>query len=402
MFAIRAATAYDGIRFLDEGVTVLVEGDRVVGVEGPHHDPPADCEVTTYDGTLLPGLIDTHVHLVADASMGSLERSTALSDGELDAVIDAMLLSQARAGVTTVRDLGDLRYRTLAARDAQRPGRPRLRCAGPPLTVPDGHCHFLGGAVVGTEAIVAAVAERVERGVDVVKVMASGGMLTPDSDIMGIQFSPEELATAVRAAHDAGLRIVAHAHSLAGVHHALDAGVDGIEHFTCLTDAGMTTSDELLTRVAATAVVVCSTMGTDISRLPPIETLPPVIQNLIKTLGLTADGHQRGREEQVERMRQHGVAVVTGTDAGVAPSKYHGIAWLAVLQLTESGYSLEEALATATSYAARVLSLENVTGRLAPGLAADLLVTDGDLRADPSSLGRPAAVWVRGELVSAE
>lgn len=402
MFAIRAATAYDGIRFLDEGVTVLVEGDRVVGVEGPHHDPPAGCDVATYDGTLLPGLIDTHVHLVADASMGSLERSTTLSDEELDTVIDAMLLSQARAGVTTVRDLGDLQYRTLAARDAQRPGRPRVQCAGPPLTVPDGHCHFLGGAVVGTEAIVAAVAERVERGVDVVKVMASGGMLTPDSDIMGIQFSPEELATAVRAAHDAGLRIVAHAHSLAGVDHALDAGVDGIEHFTCLTDAGMTTSDELLARVAASGVVVCSTMGTDVSRLPPVETLPPVIQNLIKALGLTADGHQRGREEQVERMREHGVAVVTGTDAGVAPSKYHGIAWLAVLQLTESGYSLEEALATATSYAAQVLGLENITGRLAPGLAADLLVTDGDLRADPACLRRPAAVWVRGELVASE
>jgi imidazolonepropionase-like amidohydrolase len=402
MFAIRAATAYDGIRFLDEGLTVLVEGDRVVGVEGPRHEPPTGCEVTTYDGTLLPGLIDTHVHLVADASMGSLERAPDLSDDELDAVIDAMLLSQARAGVTTVRDLGDLRYRTLAARDAQRPGRPRVQGAGPPLTVPDGHCHFLGGAVVGTEAIVAAVAERAERGVDVVKVMASGGMLTPGSDIMGVQFSPEELATAVRATHDAGLRIVAHAHSLAGVQHALDAGVDGIEHFTCLTHAGMTTSDELLARVAASGVVVCSTLGTDVSRLPPFETLPPVIQGLIKTLGLTEDGHQHGREEQVHRVREHGVAVVTGTDAGVAPSKYHGIAWLAVLQLTESGYSLEEALATATSYAARVLGLEHVTGRLAPGLAADLLVTDGDLRADPTSLGRPAAVWVRGELVPAE
>lgn len=399
MFAIRAATAYDGLRFLDGGVTVLVEGDRVVGVEGPRHEPPAGCEVATYDGTLLTGLIDTHVHLVADGSMGGLERSADLSDDDLDAVIDAMLLRQAAAGVTTVRDLGDVRYRSLAARDAQRPGRPRVRCAGPPLTIPDGHCHFLGGAVVGTEAVVAAVAERAQRGADVVKVMASGGMLTPNSDIMGVQFSPEELATAVRATHDAGLPIVAHAHSLAGVEHALDAGVDGIEHFTCLTDAGMTTSDELLARVAVAGVVVCSTLGTDVSKLPPFDTLPPVIQDLIKTLGLTGDGSQRGRDEQVRRAREHGVAVVTGTDAGVTPSKYHGIAWLAVLQLTDSGYSLEEALATATSYAARVLGLENVTGRLAPGLAADLLVTDGDLRGDPTSLSRPAAVWVRGEKV---
>ncbi len=399
MFAIRAATAYDGLRFLDEGVTVLVERDRVVGVEGPRHEPPAGCEVTTYEGTLLPGLIDAHVHLVADGSMGGLERSPDLSDDDLDAVIDQTLLRHARAGVTTVRDLGDVRFRTLVARDAQRPGRPRVQCAGPPLTMPDGHCHFLGGAVVGVEAMVAAVAERAERGVDVVKVMASGGMLTPGSDIMGVQFSPQELATAVRAAHDAGLRIVAHAHSLAGVQHALEAGVDGIEHFTCLTEAGMTTSDELLARVAAAGVVVCPTNGTDVTRLPPFETLPPRVQELIDALKLREEGTEHGRAGQLRRLRQHGVSIVNGTDAGVAPSKDHGIAWLAVLQLIDSDYTLEEALATATSYAARVLGLENVTGRLAPGLAADLLVTDGDPRTDPASLSRPAAVWVRGESI---
>ncbi len=399
MRVIRAASAFDGVRFVDDGVTVLLDDDRIVGVEGPHHEPPAGCEVATYDGTLLPGLIDTHVHLVGVATMGGLESAPDLDDDALDAVVDEMLLRQARHGVTTVRDLGDVRYRTLAARDAHRPGRPRLHCAGPPLTVPDGHCHFLGGAVLGVEAVAAAVRERAERGADVVKVMASGGMLTPDSDIMGVQFSPEELSAAVRASHDAGLPVVAHAHSLAGVRHALDAGVDGIEHFTCLTDAGMTTSDALLRQVAGAGVVVCPTAGTDVTRLPPLETLPPAVRDLIEALGLTREGAQRGRLEQLRRLREHGVAVVNGTDAGVAPSKDHGNAWLAVLQLTDSGYSLADALATATSYAARVLGLESETGRLTPGLAADLLVTDGDLRTDPEALGRPAAVWVRGEQV---
>jgi len=399
MQVIRAASAFDGIRFVDDGVTVLVDGDRIVGVEGPHHEPPAGCEVATYDGTLLPGLIDTHVHLVGDATIGGLERAPDLDDDALDAVIDEMLLRQVRHGVTTVRDLGDVRYRTLAARDLRRPGRPRLLCAGPPLTVPDGHCHFLGGAVLGVEAVVAAVRDRAERGVDVVKLMASGGMLTPDSDIMGVQFSPEELAAAVRASHDAGLPVVAHAHSLAGVQHALDAGVDGIEHFTCLTDAGMTASDALLRQVADAGVVVCPTAGTDMTRLPPLETLPPRLLDLIDALGMREDGSPRGRVELLRRAREHGVAVVNGTDAGVAPSKDHGNAWLAVLQLTDSGYSLAEALATATSYAARVLGLESETGRLAVGLAADLLVTEGDLRSDPDALARPAALWVRGEQV---
>jgi imidazolonepropionase-like amidohydrolase len=399
MQVIRAASAFDGVRFVDDGVTVLVDDGRIVGVEGPHHEPPVGSEVATYAGTLLPGLIDSHVHLVADATMGGLERAPDLVDDALDAVIDEMLLRQARHGVTTVRDLGDVRYRTLAARDELRPGRPRVQCAGPPLTVPDGHCHFLGGAVLGVGSVETAVRERAERGADVVKVMASGGMLTPDSDIMGVQFSPEELAAAVRASHDAGLLVVAHAHSLAGVRHALDAGVDGIEHFTCLTGAGMTASDALLRQVADAGVVVCPTAGTDVTRLPPFDTLPPRLRDLIDALGMREDGSPGGRVELLRRAREHGVAVVNGTDAGVAPSKDHGNAWLAVLQLTDSGYSLAEALATATSYAAHVLGLETETGRLTPGLAADLLVTDGDLRSDPEALARPAEVWVRGEQV---
>lgn len=399
MHVIRAGSAFDGVRFVGDGVTVLVDGDKIVGVEGPRHEPPDGSEVATYDGTLLPGLVDTHVHLVADATMAGLESAPDLDDDALDAVIDEMMLRQVRQGVTTVRDLGDVRYRTLAARDERRPGRPRLHCAGPPLTVPDGHCHFLGGAVVGVEAVVSAVQERAERGADVVKVMASGGMLTPDSDIMGVQFSPEELAAAVRASHEAGLPVVAHAHSLAGVRHALDAGVDGIEHFTCLTDAGMTGSDALLRQIADAGVVVCPTSGTDVTKLPPFDTLPRRLRDLIDALGIQEDGSPRGRVELLRRAREHGVAVVNGTDAGVTPSKDHGNAWLAVLQLTDSGYPFAEALATATSYAARVLGLETETGRLTPGLAADLLVTDGDLRTDPAALARPAAVWVRGEQV---
>jgi imidazolonepropionase-like amidohydrolase len=158
----------------------------------------------------------------------------------------------------------------------------------------------------------------------------------------------------------------------------------------------MTASDALLRQVAEAGVVVCPTAGTDLTRLPPFDTLPPRLRDLIDALGMREDGSPRGRVELLRRARGHGVAVVNGTDAGVAPSKDHGNAWLAVLQLTESGYSLAEALATATSYAAHVLGLEAETGRLAPGLAADVLVTDGDLRSDPDALARPAAVWVRG------
>ncbi len=253
MHAIQAAHAFDGDRFLPGGATVLVDGDVIGGVEPGGFEPPEGVEVTSYDGTLLPGLIDAHVHLVSDGSMGALERAGTADDATLDATIETALHDQVAAGVTTVRDLGDVGYRTLAWRDRAEAGLPRIVAAGPPLTTPGGHCHFLGAEASGVDGVRAAVAEHTARGVDVVKVMASGGMLTVGSDVFGVQFTADELRAAVDAAHDAGLRLLAHAHSLAGIEHALAAGVDGIEHFSCLAETGASWSDELLARVAAAA-----------------------------------------------------------------------------------------------------------------------------------------------------
>ena len=396
MHAMRAARAFDGERFLDDGVTLLVDDDRIVGVEGPRHAPPDGCEVTTYDGTLLPGLVDTHVHLVADATIGGLERTGTATHDEIDEVIDAMLLRQAAAGVTTVRDLGDRHYRTLAARDAARAGRPRVVAAGPPLTVPGGHCHYLGGEVSGGAGIDAAVAEHVDRGVDVLKVMASGGMLTPGTDVVGAQFTADELTHVVRRGHEAGLPVLAHAHSLAGARHALAAGVDGIEHFTCFVEGGVSTPDDLLVDLARNGVVVCATPGADPERIPPLEQAPPQIRDLFRRFGMTPEELSFGAGARLRRARELGVVLVSGTDAGIGPMKDHGCQWRAMVQLLDAGCSVAEVLASGTSLAARVCRVDDRTGRLAAGLAADLLVVDGDLRADPAALGRPVAVWVRG------
>jgi hypothetical protein len=191
--------------------------------------------------TVLPGLIDTHVHLVAGSGVGALDRVPGLGDDELDTVITEGLRRQLAAGVTTVRDLGDLRYAVVNRRDVQRAGRtrepePTIVASGPPLTSVDGHCHFLGGEVANRDQISAAMREHVQRGVDVVKVMASGGMFTPGSDVMGTQFSADNMRSMVELAHDAGLPITAHAHSLAAVEQSVDAGVDCIEHCSCVTE----------------------------------------------------------------------------------------------------------------------------------------------------------------------
>src|SRR6478609_3774041 len=196
-WALRAGRAFDGARFLPDGATVVIEGDRVVGVEAAAFCPPDGVPVTDVDGTLLPGLVDCHVHLVASGAFpgtpGSLEW--------------AGTAAPAAVGVTTVRDLGDAGYRALEHRGREVEGLPRVVAAGPPITIPLGHCWFLGGDVDPDDpgALDRAVAERVERGVDLVKVMASGGFLTPGSDQLGAQFDVAPLRDLVGVAHEAGL-----------------------------------------------------------------------------------------------------------------------------------------------------------------------------------------------------
>lgn len=393
MYAFRAAHAFDGDRFLRGGATVLLEADRIVGVEAGRADLPAGVEVTEYAGTVLPGLFDCHTHLVADATFGGLERAGTMPDEALDAVVADSLRAHAFAGVTTVRDLGDRGYRTLAFRE--RPGLPRVVASGPPLTTPEGHCHFLGGAVDGD--LLGAVAERVERGVDVIKVMASGGFATPGTDQLGAQFTRDELRAVVEEAHRVGLPVVAHAHSLVGMQNALAAGVDGIEHFTGLTPQGPRIDEDLLDEVARRGVYVDLTMGNDRSLHALMPAPPPPVAELMARLGVTSfDALYTSRLSELSRLREHGVPLITGVDSGMGPMKRHGNAWRNVGDLVEGGYPVAEALAAATSVAAEACGLGDETGRLAEGYAADLLVVDGDLAQDPSLLSQPREVLVRG------
>lgn len=399
MFAVRAPHAFDGSRFLEGGATVLVEDGRIVGVEAADFPVPDGCEVSSYDGTLMPGLVDAHVHLVSDAGLGSLERVGGLGQDEIDAEINRSLAAQATKGVTTVRDLGDRDYSTLAARDRRTPGEPRILASGPPITTPGGHCHFLGSPAAGADELRRAVAVHHERGVDVIKVMASGGFLTPGTDMLGAQYEAGDIQVVVEAAHDVGLRVLAHAHSVRGIEAALAGGVDGIEHFTGICEDGSVLSDDLLDRVAAAGVQVDPTMGSDLSLVGLLPPPPPQVAEIMQRLNLDPLTFFKQRFAQVGRMRERGVRVVPGVDSGAMPLKAHGNAWIAVTDLVRGGYPVDEALAAGTSGAAAACGVGEVTGRLAAGYDADLLVADGDLAADPAGLGRPQAVVVRGVLV---
>lgn len=394
MYAVRATSCFDGTGFVAGGATVLIEDGRVLGLEPFGYEVPEGCEVTAYDGTLLPGLIDVHTHLVTDSGPNALDRVPGYSTDEQDAVVAESLRRQLSAGVTTVRDLGDRDFAVVDRRPGGAVVEPRVVAYGPPVTSPFGHCHFLGGEVAGPEAIRAAVRERVERGADGVKVMASGGVSTPGTDVLLTQFSDEDLRLLVDETHAAGLPITAHAHGTPSVRQALSAGVDGIEHCSCVTDRGFGDADDALVEaLAASGVAVCPTMGLDMGAASEP---PPAIRAMMARFGTTAADMVRGRNAFVARLHAAGVWIVSGVDSGIQPAKGHGTLPFALAELVDAGLSAAQALVTATSGAAPACRLDGVTGRLAPEHDADLLVVDGDLEHDIRALHRPLAVHRAG------
>ncbi|MEU3844735.1 amidohydrolase family protein [Streptomyces sp. NPDC028635] len=395
---IRAARAFDGERVLPGGAAVFVRDGRIAGVESARTPVPEGWELVDHpDATLLPGLIDMHCHLGADSHDGALERMATDSPARLEEVIDDSLRRQLAAGVTTVRDLGDRDWSVVRRRDLARSPdstgvpAPGIVASGPPITTHDGHCAFMGGGAQGPEELRAAVRERVEREVDVVKVMGSGGVHTPGTDVARCQFTLDELRLVVDAAHAAGLPVTVHAHALVAVEQALDAGVDGIEHCTCLTADGVLIPDELLERLARRNTAVCPTLGKTAEGVPP-----PQVQAVMDRFGLGLEQRQRA----AARMHRAGVRLVSGSDSGINAAKAHGVLPAAVAELTAGGIPADVALATATSLAADACGVGDRKGRLRPGLDADLLVVRGDPAADMAALADPVAVAVRGSWVS--
>src|SRR5688572_701210 len=209
---IRATALFDGLSTsLLADPLVIVDGATIRAVDRVT-EPPPDADVIDLEGaTLLPGLVDTHVHLAFDASGDPV---AGLAGRDDEATVAAMVAAGRTAllgGVTTLRDLGDRAYLSLRLRGQD--DLPTILAAGPPVTTPAGHCHFLGGGVeceVG--AVRAAVREHAERGVDVIKVMASGGTMTPGTLQERAQFTPDALGAIVDEAHRLGLPVTAHAH----------------------------------------------------------------------------------------------------------------------------------------------------------------------------------------------
>lgn len=385
---VRADRLFDGTDVLDDPV-VVIDRSTIVAVDRAGQFTTTDhAEVVDLAGaTLLPGLIDTHVHLCFDAGTDVVG---SLAEQDDDATLAAMTRAARNAvagGVTTVRDLGDRGYLSLGLRDSAEPGLPTVIAAGPPITSVGGHCHFLGGEVRGEAGIRAGVREHAERGVDVIKIMASGGHLTPGSRSDQAQFTAEELRAAVTEAHAIGLPVTAHVHGISATFDAIAAGVDGLEHVTFESADGIIHAPaDLVGAIVESGAVLGLTLGI----VPdPDFPMPAFIRESFPTM-----------MANVGVLVGSGARIVLGSDAGIAPVKPHDVLRHSVLHLAQFGRTPAQALHTATVAAADALGVAQRKGRLAPGFDADILAVDGDPTEDLSALHRIRAVYLRGSAVS--
>ncbi|WP_404387288.1 amidohydrolase family protein [Humibacillus xanthopallidus] len=381
MRALRASQAFDGERFIGP-VDVVIEDGRVIEVSPARERADVVIEHLG-DVTVLPGLVDAHQHLSWDCSVDPLGWHRDSDDEALLEKARENARRALRAGVTTVRDLGARGRVSLDLRDelVADPGSgPRVLAAGPALTTPGGHCYFLGAECADTASLVGTVGRLVDAGADVIKVMATGGNVTPGSLPHEAQFGVAELRAVVEAAHGAGVPVAAHAHGTDGVVHALEAGVDTIEHCSFMTADGIAHDPQLIQRLATSGTFVVLTAGT-----LPGPMLPAIAARLPALVA------------HVQALIEAGVRCVLATDAGIGPPKPHDVLPVAVTQaVDQAGVPVAEALAMCTSRAAAALAIGDTAGSLAPGRPADLLVVDGRLDLDPAAVLRPVRVMRLG------
>lgn len=366
------------------GYALRIEEGHIVEI-GPREALPDDLTIDFGEATLLPGLIDIHQHLAFDASAEVVNHLQ--SDDDATLLLRMRLAAQRAlaAGITTIRDLGDRSYLAVVLRDwfagGHEPG-PRILASGPPLTITRGHCWFLGGEADGEDALRQAVRDHAARGVDLIKVMATGGNMTPTLGPHESQYGLAELKAVVQEAHAHGLPVAVHGHGPQGIADAVAAGADSIEHCTFFTADGVEADPAIVESLINSGKIVSMTAAL----LPGVGHVYPAMAQRIEAI--------RANHAALHRA---GARLVCSSDAGVTPSKPHDVLPFGVADFLPSiGMSNAEAIVNVTRSAAEACGIEDVAGTLEAGKDADVLAVSGNPLEDIQDIHRVVAVFARG------
>ena len=360
--------------------SIAIDGERIEAIG--YGFGGEDCR----GATVVPGLIDAHVHMVLDPALRTLAEQL----GEPTPVVREKMAARAeamvRSGITTARDLGGGDHLELDLRDridrGELPG-PRLLCAGQPITSVGGHCHFWGGEAADLAAAAKVVERQWRRGADLIKVMATGGMQTPASQPKDAQFDAETMTGIVALAAERGLAVAAHCHGTPGIRHAAAAGVRTIEHCSWIGGDGKRGDYDPATArtLADRGVFVSPTVNAGWARFGP-------------GFAARVTANFRG-------MKRHGCRLIASTDAGIPNVRHHDLARALPVFAQLAELSPLQTMRAATSTAAEALGLGGATGVLQPGRCADLLFVAGDPLADLATLAEPVMVVARGRVFRA-
>jgi imidazolonepropionase-like amidohydrolase len=385
-----------------DNVTVVIDGEKITSVSGgggaQSENQGGARVINLPNATLLPGLIDAHTHLTFDPNFGYQELGISIPKEALIGAKNARITLE--AGFTTVRNVGARGYTDIALRDAINEGMvpgPRILASGPALSITGGHCdqNLLpyewhansDGAADGVEGVQHKVREIIKYGADVIKVCATGGVLSKGDDPRASQYTLEEMKAIVADAHRLGRKVAAHAHGAQGILWASEAGVDSIEHGSYIDDAAIAEMKKNGTYLVPT-LYLGDWFLANAERLH----VPPEMVAKARDVMPAA-------RKNVAHAFASGVKVAFGTDAAVYP---HGLNAHEFAVMVKLGLSPLQSIQAATINAADLLGWSDKMGAVEPGKWADIIAVDGDPLQDVTTLERVKFVMKGGEVVKNE
>jgi imidazolonepropionase-like amidohydrolase len=380
--------------------TLVIEDGKIVSMgAGADAKTSADAvRIELPNATVLPGLIDAHTHLTMNSNFGYERLGISIPRETLIGAKNARLTLQ--AGFTTVRNVGASGFSDVALRDAINAGDvpgPRMLVSGPALSITGGHCdnnflpfeyHATGDGVAdGVAAVQHKVRENIKYGADLIKVCATGGVLSKGDDPQASQYTLEEMKAIVADAHRLGRKVAAHAHGAQGILWASEAGVDSIEHGSYIDDAGIAEMKKNGTYLVPTLY-----LGDWFLENAERNHVPDFLLGKAKAVMPAA-------RKNVAHAFASGVKVAFGTDAAVYP---HGLNAHEFAVMVKLGLTPLQAIQAATLNAADLLGWAGKVGSLEPGAWADIVAVDGDPLKDVTTLERVKFVMKGGEVVKNE